>query len=91
MLDQDIAAAALHDMLFVMLKVGAVPLFTLLVVGLAVSVFQAVTQIQEATLAFVPKLLVVGGVLVLMGPFMLGTLSDYTHALMNQVVAVGGR
>ena len=90
MYDLDIAAA-LSGMLMVMLKLGAVPLLLVLVVGLVVSVFQAVTQIQEATLAFVPKLLVVGGVLAIMGPFMLGTLSDYTRGLMDQLVAVGGR
>ncbi len=90
MYDHDIAAA-LSGMLLVMLKLGAVPLLLVLVVGLIVSIFQAVTQIQEATLAFVPKLLVVGGVLAIMGPFMLGNLSDYTRTLMGQVVAVGGR
>lgn len=90
MYDHDIASA-LSGMLMVMLKLGAVPLLLVLVVGLVVSLFQAVTQIQEATLAFVPKLLVVGGVLALMGPFMLGTLSDYTRTLMDQMVAVGGR
>lgn len=90
MYDHDIASA-LSGMLLVMLKLGAVPLLLVLVVGLVVSVFQAVTQIQEATLSFVPKLLVVGGVLAIMGPFMLGTLSDYTRALMDQMVAVGGR
>lgn len=90
MYDHDIASA-LRGMLLVMLKLGAVPLLLVLVVGLVVSIFQAVTQIQEATLAFVPKLLVVGGVLAIMGPFMLGTLSDYTRTLMDQMVAVGGR
>lgn len=90
MLEGD-TAAALRDMLVVMLKVGAAPLLVVLVVGLVISMFQAVTQIQEATLAFVPKLLVVGGVLVVMGPFMLGTLSDYTRSLMHQMIAVGGR
>lgn len=90
MYDHDIASA-LSGMLLVMLKLGAVPLLLVLVVGLLVSIFQAVTQIQEATLAFVPKLLVVGGVLAIMGPFMLGTLSDYTRTLMDQMVAVGGR
>ena len=90
MYDHDITAA-LSGMLLVMLKIGTVPLLLVLIVGLAVSIFQAVTQIQEATLAFVPKLLVVGGVLAVMGPFMLGTLSDYTRTLMDQMVAVGGR
>ena len=72
-------------------KISAPILLTSLCVGFVISLFQSVTQIQEATLAFVPKLLVVGGVLAIMGPFMLGTLSDYTRTLMDQMVAVGGR
>lgn len=84
-------ASALRETLLVMLKLGGPPLLVVLVVGLAVSLLQAVTQVQEATLAFVPKLLVVGGLLALLGPFMVGTLSDYTRVLMDRVVAVGGR
>ena len=84
-------ASALRETLLVMLKLGGPPLLVVLVVGLVISLLQAVTQIQEATLAFVPKLLVVGGLLALLGPFMVGTLSDYTRVLMDRVVAVGGR
>ena len=52
--------------------------FSVLVVGLAVSLLQAVTQINEMTLSFVPKLLALSGVLVVLGPWMLNTLMDYT-------------
>jgi len=58
---------------------------------LVVSLLQAVTQINEATLVFLPKLVLVGGLLALLGPFMMSSLTDYSHALMDQVVAVGGR
>lgn len=84
-------AAALRETVLVMLKLGGPPLVAVLVVGFAVSLLQAVTQVQEATLAFVPKLLVVGGVLALLGPFMAGSLSDYTRLLLDRMVAVGGR
>ena len=50
-----------------------------LVVGLVVSVFQAVTQIQEQTLAFIPKVLAIVAVMVIAGPWMLGQLEIYTH------------
>ena len=51
---------------------------------------QAVTQINEATLAFVPKVLALCAALVLLGPFMLATLTDYTHLLFDRLVAIGG-
>ena len=61
----------------------AMPLLLVaLVVGLVVSVFQAVTQIQEQTLAFIPKILVTGAVLALGGPWMLDQLVAYTRELL---------
>lgn len=84
-------AAVLRETVLVMLKLGGPPLLVVLVVGLAVSLLQAVTQVQEATLAFVPKLLVVGGLLALLGPFMASALSDYTRLLLDRMVMVGGR
>jgi flagellar biosynthetic protein FliQ len=49
-----------------------------LATGLIVSVFQAVTQIQEPTLAFIPKIIVVALAILLFGPFMLALLTDFT-------------
>ena len=84
-------AAAIRGALIVTLKLGGPPLVASLAIGLIVSLLQAVTQLNEATLAFLPKLILVGGVLALLGPFMVATLSDYAHGLMDQIVAVGGR
>ena len=63
------------------LKVGAPILIVGLVIGLAVSVFQAVTQIQEQTLSFIPKILALAGVLIVGGPWMLNQLLSYTTDL----------
>ena len=52
-----------------------------LIIGLGVSVMQAVTQINEATLTFIPKILVVALVLILMGPWMLDVLKSFTQDL----------
>ncbi|MCL5961048.1 MAG: flagellar biosynthesis protein FliQ [Chloroflexi bacterium] len=52
-----------------------------LLVGLAVSIFQAVTQINEATLTFVPKILTVFAVLALLGSWMIGVMINYTANL----------
>jgi flagellar biosynthetic protein FliQ len=55
-----------------------------------VALFQAVTQINEATLSFIPKLLALGVTMMLLGSFMFSTLSGYTRLLFDRMVAVGG-
>ena len=59
-----------------------------LVAGLIVSIFQAATSINEQTLAFVPKLLVVLVVLALAGPFMITTLSEYFLTVFSEIARV---
>lgn len=56
-----------------------------LVTGLIVSVFQAVTQINEATLTFIPKMIIVALVLILAGPWMIDTMKTYTVNLYENV------
>ena len=56
-----------------------------LVVGLLVSVFQAVTQINEATLTFIPKMIVVGVVLILAAPWMLDVMNHFTVELFEGI------
>lgn len=87
--DTDIAML-LRDGMLVMLKLGGPLLLVALAVGLLVALLQAITQINEATLAFVPKVLALCAALVLLGPFMLATLSAYTQTLFDRLVAVGG-
>ena len=84
-------AAALHDTMLVVLKLGGPALVAALAVGVVMSLVQAVTQINEATLTFIPKIIVIVSVLALSGPFMLATLTDYTQLLFDQMIAVGGR
>jgi len=62
----------------VMAILGGPALLLSLIVGLIISIFQAVTQINEATLTFIPKIIAVGVALVLLGPWMLQSLMDYT-------------
>ena len=83
-------ALLLRDGMLVLLKLASPPLLAALVVGLLVALLQAITQINEATLAFLPKALAICAALVLLGPFMLSTLSGYTHALLDRLVAIGG-
>ncbi len=84
-------AGALRETLWVVVKLGGPLLITALVVGLIVSLIQAVTQINEATLAFVPKLLALFACFALLGPFMVSTLDAYTQGLMGRLIAVGGQ
>ena len=56
-----------------------------LIVGLIVAILQAVTSIQEQTLTFLPKLLVILLVIALLGGFMFSSLSEYTVALFNRI------
>ncbi len=73
--------------MLVMVKLAAPPLLAGLAVGLIVSMFQALTQIQEMTLTFVPKVLTVLLVLLIFLPFMLHTLFDFTHLVLDRAVA----
>jgi flagellar biosynthetic protein FliQ len=65
------------------LQIGGPLLIGSLVVGMLVSVFQAVTQINESTLSFVPKILVVAGTLAVLGPWMATTLINYMVGTFN--------
>jgi flagellar biosynthetic protein FliQ len=66
-----------QNALFLLLMVAAPVLGAVLVVGLIVSLFQALTQINEATLSFVPKLIAAVAVFAIMGPWMLTTLVEF--------------
>jgi len=66
-------------------KLAAPVLITALVVGFAISLFQSVTQIQEPTLAFVPKAVAVAIVLLISGHWMISEMVSFTHALFEKI------
>ena len=72
---------AIREGLLLVLLLSAPPLIASMVVGFVVGLFQAATQIQDQTLAFVPKLVVVLVVLLAMGPVLGAALVRFTHAL----------
>lgn len=82
-------AALLRDAMIVTLVLGGPPLMAGLVVGLLISLLQAVTQINEATLAFVPKVLAIGVAMLLAGSYMFSTLADYTRGLLARMIESG--
>ncbi len=89
MTDSSIIDIATQTMI-VALKLSAPILVTALVIGFAVSLFQAMTQIQEFTLAFVPKVIGIGIALILSGNWMLHTLIDYTNDLFSRLPGLLG-
>lgn len=70
------------------LQVSAPILIVGLVVGLVIAVFQAVTQIQEQTLVFVPKIVAIVAAMVVTGPWMLHMMTDYTENLFHSIPSV---
>lgn len=77
-----------REAIFVTLVVAAPVLILSMAVGLIVSVLQAVTQIQEPTLAFIPKILVAGLAILFFGPFMLAMLTDFTARIFAEIAHI---
>jgi flagellar biosynthetic protein FliQ len=78
-----------REAVIVMLKISGPVLAMALAVGLVVSLFQALTQIQEMTLAFVPKILAIFVSLLVLLPYMVSTLVTFGQSLMDRIVALG--
>lgn len=75
-----------NQAIMVALEIGAPVMLLALAVGLAISILQALTQIQEMTLTFVPKILVIFVSLLVLMPFMLSTLIEFTQSLFARIV-----
>jgi flagellar biosynthesis protein FliQ len=76
--------------LWMLLAVSAPVLLVVLVVGLVVSIFQAATQINEATLSFVPKIIAAVVVLAVAGPWMMTTLVEYLQRVLQSIPSAVG-
>jgi len=76
-----------HETIIVALKLGAPVMLLALAVGLVISFFQALTQMQEMTLTFVPKILVILLSLMVFLPFMMTTLTTFTESLIGRIIA----
>jgi flagellar biosynthetic protein FliQ len=87
MTDGDVTSVGAKAIM-VTLQVGGPILLVALLVGLVVSIFQAVTQIQEQTLVFIPKIMAIVAVLAITGPWMLTTMVNYTENLFREIPAI---
>ena len=84
-MDQDKVVSLIVDMMGVTMKIALPMLGVALIVGLLISVLQAVTQIQEQTLSFIPKIVATAVVIVVGGPWMLDQLLSYTADLWGSI------
>jgi flagellar biosynthetic protein FliQ len=89
-MNQDVVVSLTMDAITVAMKIAVPMLMAGLVVGLVVSVFQAVTQIQEQTLAFIPKVVALVAIIAIFGPWMLGQIETYTTALWASIPQMVG-
>lgn len=77
-----------HAMM-IAVKMAAPVLIISMGVGLTISVFQAATQIHEQTLTFVPKLIAIGVILVLLGSWMMESMSDFVYYIFDTITEIG--
>lgn len=85
---ENMVMSIVKEALFTSMLVGGPILILSLVVGLLVSIFQATTQIQEQTLTFVPKLIVVALTLAVGGSWMLNEIIKFTTKIMNMIAVI---
>jgi flagellar biosynthetic protein FliQ len=77
-----------REAIFVILKLGAPAMTLALIVGVIISVFQALTQIQEQTLTFMPKIIVIFLSMLVLLPYMFETLNSFTHDMVDRIIAI---
>ena len=87
-MNDDVVIQLGQDALKTLAMVASPMLLSTLIVGLIVSIFQALTQINENTLTFVPKMVVIGIVIIIAGPWMLDTMSTYTVTLFENISTI---
>jgi flagellar biosynthetic protein FliQ len=89
-MDPQAALTMAQNALFLLLMIAAPVLATVLGVGLIVSLFQAITQIHEATLSFVPKLIAAIAVFAFAGPWMMTTMVDFIRSTILSIPNFAG-
>jgi flagellar biosynthetic protein FliQ len=78
-----------REAIFVLIKLGAPVMLVALVVGVSIALLQALTQMQEMTLSFVPKILAIFLTTLLTLPFMIATLVDFGEELFRRIASLG--
>ena len=89
-MDQDTVINLAKGAMTLAVEIGGPILLVGLIIGLVVSIFQAVTSIQEQSLSFIPKIIGLGVIVVVLGPWMLGQLVNYTQELYMSIPSLVG-
>ncbi|GAA0709010.1 flagellar biosynthesis protein FliQ [Paraclostridium ghonii] len=89
-MSESVVVNIIKETLYTGMLIGGPILILSLVVGLLISIFQATTQIQEQTLTFIPKLIVVAITLAIGGAWMLNELIQFTNKIMNMIANIKG-
>ena len=84
-MNPEFATELLKNLMFTAVTLAAPILITAMIIGLGISLFQSVTSIQEQTLSFVPKALGIVGLLILIMPWMLRTMIEFTTAVIQKM------
>ncbi len=79
-----------REAIFTLIKIVSPILIVALLIGLTIGIFQALTQIQEMTLAFVPKILCVFFAIIFLFPFMLGQMRQLAETIFDKIISGGG-
>lgn len=87
-MDTNAIVSILREGLLLVLLLSAAPMLASLVIGLTISLFQAVTQLQEQTLSYVPKLVGVFLTIAILGPWMIAQIVRFAQTLFDSIVLV---
>ena len=77
-----------REVFFVILKTGGPIMAAGLIIGLVIAIFQTLTSIQEMTLTFVPKIIIIFGAVIVFMPFMITTIVEFTRSLYDRISAL---
>jgi len=86
----DRALNFINDLLWHAITIAGPVLVAILIVGLLVSIFQVATQIQEMTLSFVPKLIITALMLIILGPWMIGLITQFAISAYSTIPTLAG-
>ncbi|MBW4035801.1 MULTISPECIES: flagellar biosynthetic protein FliQ [Acidiphilium] len=82
-------AIVLHEALYITARLAAPPLLASLATGLIISVLQSITQINEPSLIFLPKVVAVAGAVMMLGGYSVTILTEFSHNIFSAMVHVG--
>ena len=77
-----------REVFFVILKTGGPIMAAGLIIGLLIAIFQTLTSIQEMTLTFVPKIIIIFGAVIVFMPFMITSIIEFTRSLYDRIAAL---